>query len=189
VGISVSSGTDIAMEATKVVLMRADLSLIVILFHLSRTVFRRIKLNLFWALGYNTLGIPVAAGVLYPWLQLRLPPELAALAMALSSVSVICSSLLLKLYIPPEIRDKSIYTRCCECIECTCPPRNSKRYFPLQSRDVIEESLDNEERKTTGSNKGCCSGDADRCCEQKCPCQMRDMPLKSTQLPLLSKKE
>ena len=65
--------------------------------------FRRIQLNMLFSLGYNCLGIPIAAGALYPATGARLPPELAALAMALSSVSVVVSSLMLRRYRPAEI--------------------------------------------------------------------------------------
>jgi len=69
---------------------------------LSKTVFRRIRFNFCWAFGYNTIGIPIAAGVLFPVFLQPLPPYLASLAMALSSVSVVLSSLLLRLYRPPR---------------------------------------------------------------------------------------
>jgi hypothetical protein len=70
---------------------------------LSRVIFRRIQWNLVFSLIYNCLGIPVAAGVFYPIVQVRLPPTLAAVCMALSSVSVVASSLLLKLYKQPQV--------------------------------------------------------------------------------------
>jgi hypothetical protein len=62
-----------------------------------------LQLNFLWALVYNSLGIPLAAGVFYPWIHTRLPPTVAALAMALSSISVVCSSLALRFYRPPNI--------------------------------------------------------------------------------------
>ena len=71
--------------------------------HLTRIIFRRIQLNFLWALLYNSLGIPLAAGCFYPLLEKRLPPTMAAMAMALSSISVVCSSLALQLYQPPNI--------------------------------------------------------------------------------------
>merc|ERR1712226_411043 len=71
--------------------------------HLSRTIFQRIKLNFAFSMGYNIFCIPLAAGVLFPFFQLRLPPTVAATAMALSSVSVVFSSLALRLYKPPDI--------------------------------------------------------------------------------------
>jgi len=102
VGIAIGAGTDIAIETADIVLVKSDISDVITALHLSRYVFRRIRLNFLWALGYNTLMIPIAAGVLYPWIFLALPPWLAAAAMALSSVSVVCSSLLLKLYHGPK---------------------------------------------------------------------------------------
>ena len=103
VAIAVASGTDIAIEAADIVLMRNDLTSIITAIDLSRTTFNRIRLNFLWAFLFNILGIPIAAGILYPPLQIRLPPELAALIMALSSVLVISSSILLRLYRPPNL--------------------------------------------------------------------------------------
>ena len=104
-GLSVGTGTDIAMEAADVVLMKNDLRDVITALDLSRTTFNRIRLNFVWALGYNTLGIPIAAGVFFPLVKVRLPPELAAFAMAMSSVSVILSSLALKLYKKPVVKN------------------------------------------------------------------------------------
>ena len=93
-GIAMGSGTDIAIESGGIVLVKNDLRDVPRALALSRLTFRRIKLNLFWAFIYNTLGIPIAAGV-FAWAGLTLSPELAGLAMAFSSVSVVVSSLLL----------------------------------------------------------------------------------------------
>ncbi|RKP19451.1 heavy metal translocatin [Rozella allomycis CSF55] len=101
VGICVHSGTDIAIEAANMVLMRDCLMDVPIAIHLSRKIVKRIKMNFLWALIYNFIGIPIAAGCLVP-IGISLPPWLASLMMALSSVSVICSSLLLKHYSPPK---------------------------------------------------------------------------------------
>ena len=98
----VSSGTDVAIETADVVLMKATLQDVITALHLSRVVMRRIRLNFFWAFTYNCVGIPLAAGVLYPGLKIQFPPMFAGAAMALSSVSVVCSSLLLRLYQPPK---------------------------------------------------------------------------------------
>ncbi len=84
-------------------LLRNDLRDVPAAIHLSRTVFARIRLNFAWAVGYNLLGVPFAAGLFFPLLRTTLPPMYAALAMAFSSVSVVTSSLLLKRYRRPEL--------------------------------------------------------------------------------------
>jgi len=96
VGMAVGTGTDIAAEAADVVLMRGDLGSVVQAVRLSRRTMRTMKQNLFWAFIYNVIGIPIAAGALYPVLGLLLSPILASLAMAFSSVSVVANSLRLR---------------------------------------------------------------------------------------------
>lgn len=98
IGIAIGSGTDVAKETGDVVLVRNDLLDVERAIRLGRKTLGKIKQNLFWALIYNTIGIPIAAGVLYPITGKLLPPEWAGLAMAFSSVSVVTSSLLLKNY-------------------------------------------------------------------------------------------
>ena len=96
VGISIGSGTDVALETSDVVLMRDDLTSVINALQLSKRVVNKIKQNLFWAFAYNVIGIPVAMGLLYPFSGYLLNPMLAGAAMAFSSVSVIGNTLLLR---------------------------------------------------------------------------------------------
>lgn len=96
VGIAVGSGTDVAMESADIVLMRSDVTEVVTALRLGRQTVRNIRQNLFWAFGYNVVGIPIAAGLLYLFGGPLLDPMLAAAAMSLSSVSVLLNALRLK---------------------------------------------------------------------------------------------
>src|SRR5437899_10188925 len=96
VGIAMGTGTDVAMESAGVTLLKGDLMGIVRARTLSRATMRNIRQNLFLSFAYNVAGIPLAAGVLYPFLGLLLSPEVAAAAMALSSISVIGNALRLR---------------------------------------------------------------------------------------------
>ena len=101
VGLAIGAGTDIAIESADVVLMRSSLWDIVTAAELSRAVIRNIRENLFWAFIYNAIGIPVAAGALYPALGITLNPMIAAAAMSLSSVCVVTNALRLRLWKGP----------------------------------------------------------------------------------------
>lgn len=98
IGIALGSGTDVAMESGDIVLVRDDLRDVVEAIKLSRYTIRKVKQNLFWAFFYNCIGIPIAAGVLYPPFELQLNPIIAAAAMGFSSVSVVTNSLLMNRY-------------------------------------------------------------------------------------------
>jgi len=96
VGIAMGTGTDVAMESAGVTLVKGDLRGIARARRLSRATMSNIRQNLFFAFVYNALGVPIAAGVLYPWLGLLLSPMIAAAAMSFSSVSVIANALRLR---------------------------------------------------------------------------------------------
>ncbi|MEE0901211.1 MAG: heavy metal translocating P-type ATPase [Methanobrevibacter sp.] len=106
IGVAMGNGTDIAMESGDIVIMEGDLENVVAAVQFSKKVMRRIKENIFWAFAYNSILIPIAAGVLYPAFGITFEPALAGLAMALSSVTVISLSLMLKRYVP-EIKRES----------------------------------------------------------------------------------
>jgi len=96
VGIAMGTGTDVAMQSAGITLVKGDLRAIAKAIHLSRATMRNIRQNLVFAFLYNALGVPVAAGVLYPFLGLLLSPIIAGAAMSLSSVSVISNALRLR---------------------------------------------------------------------------------------------
>jgi Cu+-exporting ATPase len=103
IGIAIGTGTDIAVEASDVTLMRGSLTGVVDAITLARRTMRTMRQNLFWAFAYNVIGIPIAAGVLYPVSGLLLSPILASAAMALSSVSVVSNSLRLRRFRGAEV--------------------------------------------------------------------------------------
>ena len=101
-GVAIGAGTEVAIEAADMVLVRSHLHDLVVALDLAKVVFARIKWNFVWALCYNLLAVPYAAGVWFPWTHVLLPPQYAGLAMALSSVSVVLSSMALWLYKRPK---------------------------------------------------------------------------------------
>ena len=103
VGVAIGAGTDIAIESADVILTKSSLADAVNALHLSRATMRNIKQNLFWAFFYNCIGIPIAAGVLYPSLGLELNPMLGALAMSFSSFFVVSNALRLRLHKPKMV--------------------------------------------------------------------------------------
>jgi hypothetical protein len=102
-GIAIGAGTHIAVDAADMVLVRSNLHDVVVALDLAKVVFNRIKLNFLWAIVYNIVAIPFAAGMWFPWTHMLVPPQYAGLCMALSSISVVVSSALLRLYQRPQI--------------------------------------------------------------------------------------
>ena len=131
VGIAIGAGTEIAVAQADMILVKSNLCDVVIALDLARVVFSRIKLNFLFSMGYNIIGIPVAAGVFFPIFHATLPPACAGLAMAFSSVSVVVSSLLLKRYTPPDLMSKGKQKES----HSILPSLNRRKYERLQVND------------------------------------------------------
>jgi P-type Cu+ transporter len=100
VGMAIGSGTDVAKETGDVILIKDDIRDVIVALEVAKATMRKVKQNLFWAFIYNTLGIPIAAGLLYPFISLVISPEIAGLLMAISSITVTLNTLLLKGFRP-----------------------------------------------------------------------------------------
>jgi P-type Cu+ transporter len=100
VGMAIGSGADVAKETGDVILIKDDIRNVIVALEIARATMRKVKQNLFWAFVYNILGIPLGAGLFYPFLRLVVSPELAGALMAVSSVSVTLNTLLLKRFHP-----------------------------------------------------------------------------------------
>ena len=137
VGIAIGAGTDVAIESADVVLMKSDLLDAVTAIELSRAVIRNIKQNLFWAFFYNTIGIPLAAGIFFPLFGLRLNPMFGAAAMSLSSVCVVSNALRLKLFQP---RRKAVADTSAP-IPATTPERVGETKSENQGENGMEKKM------------------------------------------------
>ncbi len=137
VGIAIGAGTDIAIESADIVLMRSHLFDVITVLSVSTSILLRIKLNYTWALGYNSLGIPIAAGAIFPFTKEMIPPELAGAAMVLSSVSVVLSSLLLFLYRKPKHVQRMEQDKI-------------KYEYGLKNTELLNNALEDEASRSTG---------------------------------------
>jgi len=161
VGLAIGGGTQVAIAAADMVLLRNDLRHVVVALDLARVVYRRIKINFFWAAIYNVVLIPIAAGAFYPLTHARLPPAYAALCMACSSVSVVCSSLTLKFYKPPRIDDPSALKSQSSCLRCCHALRHRTRLalylwtgLQLYSKCLDSDSDDGRDDGSDGPGDG-----------------------------------
>jgi len=158
VGIAIGAGTDIAIESANIVLMKSDLCDVPSAIRLSRATVRNIKQNLFWAFIYNIIGIPIAAGVLYIPLSLKLSPMIAALAMSLSSFFVVSNALRLRLFNPnkkqkkkgEKIMKKVIFVEGMMCQHCAARVKNAL----LSVEGVIDVVIDLEAKTATATLSG-----------------------------------
>jgi cation transport ATPase len=142
VGIAIGAGTDIAIESADVVLIKSNLTNVVYLLRLSKAVIKNIKMNLFWAFFYNTIGIPLACGVLYKSFGILLNPMIAALAMSLSSICVVTNALTLRKFkIIKEVKNmtKRIYVKGMQCEHCSNAVK--KELLTLEEVNNVEVDL------------------------------------------------
>lgn len=144
VGIAVGAGTDIAIESADLVLMKNDLLDVAGAVQLGHAVIRNIKQNLFWALFYNAICIPVAAGVFYPWLGIKLSPMLGALAMSFSSVFVVTNALRLRFFNPEYAENTGTDMPGAVACECRVEAVNILNTNKKERVDTMKKVLDIE---------------------------------------------
>lgn len=159
VGIAIGSGTDIAIESADIVLMKDSLLDVVTAIRLSRAVIRNIKINLFWAFFYNCIGIPVACGIFYPSLGLKLNPMIGAAAMSLSSVCVVTNALRLRRFKSNIKEEKKkvnefIKTIKIEGMQCNhCKMTVEKALSSIDGVTKVEVSLENKQAVITSQKE------------------------------------
>ena len=147
VGIAIGAGTDVAIESADIVLMKSDLKDAVNAIALSRAVIRNIKENLFWAFFYNVIGIPIAAGVLYPAFALKLNPMIGAAAMSFSSVFVVSNALRLRLFKPKWTKERKMMTKTIQIEGMSCSHCSGRVEKALNSIDGVSATVDLEGKK------------------------------------------
>jgi hypothetical protein len=188
---AVAAGTNVAIESASIVLINSYLTDVVTAIHLSKYIYRRIKWNFVWAFGYNVLAIPLAAGVFYPLMDTVIPPYVAGLAMVLSSLTVLSSSLLLNKYQPPKYAkeykrvdegvaldkvhmtavDKKVTIQCesmrsggaCSCSPTTCNCDDCPEHPNCNQNQKMPPNLDIYPGCQSSWGKGCN-------CDENCKC-------------------
>ena len=160
VGIAIGAGTDVAIESADIVLMKSDLMDVVSAIQLSKAVIRNIRQNLFWAFFYNVIGIPLAAGVLYPFFAIKMNPMFGAAAMSLSSFCVVSNALRLKLFKPKfhsELQENQTEA-CPVAVTCSVPEQESGSCPCDQIKNVQEENTMKKTMVIEGMMCAHCSG-------------------------------
>ena len=159
VGIAIGAGTDVAIESADIVLMKSDLLDVVTAIQLSKAVIRNIKENLFWAFFYNSVGIPLAAGVFFSLLNWRLNPMFAAAAMSLSSVCVVSNALRLKLFRPSFRRSGAQEEPAAAVQPAPSVAPAPQAPTPIETQSTTkEETVMKKEMKIEGMSCSHCSG-------------------------------
>ena len=154
VGIAIGAGTDVAIESADVVLIRSDLQDVVTAARLSKATIRNIKQNLFWAFFYNAIGIPIAAGVLYPAFSITLNPMIAALAMSLSSLFVVTNALRLRRFKAEGQKEEIIMEKVVKIngMSCGhCQSRVEKVLSDLPGVEEVKVNLDEKKAVVKGT--------------------------------------
>ncbi len=159
VGIAIGAGTDVAIESADIVLMKSDLKDAVNAVALSRAVIRNIKENLFWAFFYNVIGIPIAAGLLYPAFHLKLNPMIGAAAMSFSSVFVVSNALRLRLFKPKWIKERKTMTKTIQIEGMSCAHCSGRVEKALNAIDGVTATVDLEGKKANVQIAGNVSDD------------------------------
>lgn len=144
IGIAIGAGTDIAIESADIVLMQNNLNAVATAIKLSRAVIRNIHQNLFWAFFYNILGIPIAAGVLYPTLGIKLNPMLAAAAMSVSSVFVVSNALRLRFFKDNNKKEEIKMTKTIRINGMMCPHCTGRVQEALNKLDGVSAEVNLE---------------------------------------------
>mmetsp|Transcript_5870 Transcript_5870/g.11648 ORF Transcript_5870/g.11648 Transcript_5870/m.11648 type:complete len:278 (-) Transcript_5870:151-984(-) len=171
-GVAVGKGSHVSVEAADIVFVNDKLTDVLVTIDLCRHIMRRIEMNLWWALGYNMIGIPLAAGVLFPVTHVALPSSLAGFLMAISSVSVVISSLMINLYTKPVFNEGNGDDRYKDDLEKAIRPmRNLSNLSVDIERDYKEDRIHSATAKVMSKMMADCASRYGKACSCKvCKC-------------------